>query len=93
MNEVKVIKLCTGEEVVAKVSESLDHIILKKPLMISQVPGAQQGQIGIGLLPWIMTAEADEVTIDRVNIIAILSAKSEVEKMFLEQSSGLTLLS
>ena len=93
INDVKVIKLCTGEEVIAKIiKETPETITLKSPLMISQVPGAQPGQIGVGLIPWIMTSINEEVEIATENIITTLPVKKEVEKMFLEQTTGLTLI-
>ena len=93
INDVKVIKVCTGEEVIAKIiKETPETITLKSPLMISQVPGAQPGQIGVGLIPWTMTSINEEVEIATKNIITTLPVKKEVEKMFLEQTTGLTLI-
>jgi hypothetical protein len=56
------------------------------------VPGAQPGQIGIGLMPWIMTSNDDVVEVSLNNVITILPVKKEIEKMFLEQTTGLTLI-
>ena len=52
MSNIKVIKLISGEEVIADIDESIDGlVILKKPLLIMMVPN-QNNQFGIGLAPF-----------------------------------------
>ena len=59
MSEVKVLKLTTGEEVIARVGQEVDNIILEKPMTMAPVPGQTPGQVGCAMVPWMMAAKGD----------------------------------
>ena len=71
MSNVKVIKLISGEEIIADIDESIDGlVILKKPLMIMMVPN-QNNQFGIGLAPFCPYAKDEVVPIRAGAIVTI----------------------
>ena len=68
VNDVKVLKLITGEEVLARISDDLSNgdglIILNKPMTLQAVPG-QGGQVGFALVPLFMSGKNENITIGR----------------------------
>ena len=91
-NDVKVLKLITGEEVIARVStESSDLLTLEKPMTFQAVPTNQQGQMGFALVPWLMTGKSEKITITTDHIIAQDDPKDQAEKNYLANVTGLTL--
>ena len=49
MSEVKVLKLTTGEEVIARVKQERDYMMLEKPMTMAPVPGQAAGQMGFAM--------------------------------------------
>jgi hypothetical protein len=91
-NDVKVLKLITGEEVIARIStESSNLIILDKPMILQMMPANQQGQVGFAIVPWLMAGNSERITISTEHILAEDVVKSEVEKNYLANVTGLTL--
>ena len=93
-NDVKVLKLITGEEVLARVSNDLSNgdglITLNKPMTLQAVPGQQPGQMGFALVPWLMSGKNEKITISIDHVMAQDEAKPEVEKHYLESVNTLT---
>jgi len=91
-NDVKVLKLITGEEVIAGIStESSNLLILDKPMILQMMPANQQGQVGFAIVPWLMAGNSERITISTEHILAEDVVKSEVEKNYLANVTGLTL--
>ena len=91
-NDVKVLKLITGEEVIARIStESSNLLILDKPMILQMMPANQQGQVGFARVPWLMAGNSERITISTEHILAEDVVKSEVEKNYLANVTGLTL--
>ena len=93
-NDVKVLKLITGEEVLARVSDDLSNgdglIILNKPMTLQPVPG-QAGQMGFALIPLFMSGKNENITISIDHVIEQDEPKDKSEKNYLESVTGLTL--
>ena len=93
-NDVKVLKLITGEEVLARVSNDLSNggglITLNKPMVLQAVPG-QNGQVGFALVPWFMSGKNESITISMDHVISQDDPKDKSEKNYLEAVTGLTL--
>ena len=93
--DVKILKLITGEEVMARVSNDLTDggglIILDNPMTLQAVPTNQQGQMGFALVPWLMTGKSEKITIATDHVIAQDDPKDQAEKNYLEKITGLTL--
>ena len=91
-NDVKVLKLITGEEVIARVSEEHNDLLtLEKPMTFQAVPTNQQGQMGFALVPWLMSGKSEKITISIDHIIAEDDPKGHAEKNYLAQVTGLSL--
>ena len=92
-NDVKVLKLITGEEVIARVSEERsDLITLEKPMTLQMLPpNTSTGQVGFAMVPWIKAAKNDKVTISIDHVLVTDEASDQTEKNYLQVITGLTL--
>ena len=92
-NDVKVLKLITGEEVLARVSNDLSNgeglVTLNKPMTLQPVPG-QAGQMGFALVPWFISGKNENITISIDHVIAQDEPKPVVEEYYLESVMGIT---
>ena len=95
IQDVKILKLITGEEVMARVSNDLTDggglIILDNPMTLQAVPTNQQGQMGFALVPWLMSGKSTKITISIDHVIAQDDPKDQAEKNYLANVTGLTL--
>ena len=92
-NDVKVLKLITGEEVIARVTEEKNNLLsLKKPMILKMLPPDRTtGQVGFALMPWMQAAKNEKVTISTDHVIAQDDPKDQAGKNYLENVTGLTL--
>ena len=93
-NNVKILKLITGEEVIARVTEekNVDLITLEKPMTLQMLPpNTSTGQVGFALVPWMKAAKNEKVTISTEHIIAEDEASEQTEKNYLQVVTGLSL--
>ena len=91
MSNVKVLKLTTGEEVIARVGQEGDNIIVEKPMTMAPVPGQTPGQMGFAMVPWMMAAKGDSIQISLSHIVCETDAKSEIENNYLASITGVSL--
>ena len=85
--ETVTIKLTTGEELIARFEEENNgDVITSKPVVLA--PGAQ----GIGMVPWIMSAEPDKVKINKVNILTYVTTQKEISDKYIEMTSSIKLV-
>ena len=91
MSEVKVLKLTTGEEVIARAKQNRDYMELEKPMTLAPVPGQAAGQMGFAMVPWMMAAKGDFIQISLSHIMVETEAKSDIEKNYLASITGLSL--
>ena len=94
-NDVKVLKLITGEEVITRVTEKENNyslITLEKPMTLQMIPPTTStGQVGFALVPWMKAAKNEKVTISTEHIIAEDEASEQTEKNYLQVVTGLSL--
>ena len=92
-NDVKVLKLITGEEVIARVIEEENNLItLEKPMTLQMLPpNTSTGQVGFALVPWIKAAKNDKTTISIEHILVTDEASDQTEKNYLQVITGLSL--
>ena len=92
-NDVKVLKLITGEEVIARVSEEHSNLLtLEKPMTLQMMPpNTSTGQVGFALVPWIKAAKNDKTTISEEHILAVDEASKQTETNYLQVITGLSL--
>ena len=94
-SDVKILKMITGEEVMARVSDDLTDggglITLDKPMTLQPVQTNQQGQMGFALVPWLMSGKSDKITISIEHVITQDDPNDKAEKNYLAQVTGLSL--
>ncbi len=90
-NDVKIFKLTTGEEIIARADQEQDKMILKNPMTLQPVPTQVQGAMGMALVPWIISAKGDFIEISLEHIVVEAEPKPDLEKNYLSQISGITL--
>ena len=92
-NDVKVLKLITGEEVIARVTEEKNNLIfLEKPMILQMLaPNTTTGQVGFALIPWMKAAKNEKISISTEHIIAEDEASEQTEKNYLQVVTGLSL--
>ena len=92
-NDVKVLKLITGEEVIARVSEENSNLLtLEKPMTLQMIPpNTSTGQVGFALVPWIKAAKNDKTTLSIEHVLVTDEASDQTEKNYLQVITGLTL--
>ena len=86
--EVITLKLTSGEEIIAKLTEETDaYYKLAKPMVIGM------GQQGPGLMPYLFTVHPDKEIKLRKSTVTVTEASDEsFAKQFLEQTSGIKLV-
>ena len=91
-NDVKVLKLITGEEVIARITEEENNLIsLKQPMTLQMLPPTSTGQVGIALVPWMKSAKNEKVTISTEHVLVTDEASDQSEKNYLQIVTGLSL--
>ena len=91
MSDVKVLKLTTGEEIIARVKQNRDYVELEKPMTLAPVPGQSAGQMGFAMVPWMMAAKGDNMQLSLTYIMIETEAKGDIEKNYLASITGLSL--
>ena len=92
-NDVKVLKLITGEEVIARITEEKNNLItLEKPMILQMLaPNTTTGQIGFAMVPWMKAAKNEKVIISTEHIIAEDEGSEQTNKNYLQLVTGLSL--
>ena len=91
-NDVKVLKLITGEEVIARVTEENNLITLEKPMTLQMIaPTTSTGQVGFAMVPWMKAAKNEKITISIEHILVEDEASEQTEKNYLQVVTGLSL--
>jgi len=93
-NDVKVLKLITGEEVIARTKEGENPYLvsLEKPMILQMLPpNTTTGQVGFAMIPWMKAAKNEKVLISTEHIIAEDEASEQTEKNYLQVVTGLSL--
>ena len=90
-SDVKILKMITGEEVMARISDSGGLITLDHPMMLQAIPQQTTGQMGVALIPWLMSGKSTKLTISEDHVIALDDPQDQAEKNYLAQVTGLSL--
>jgi hypothetical protein len=88
VGEVITLKLTSGEELVAKLTEETDaYYKLSKPMVIGM------GKQGPGLMPYLFTVSPDaDVRLAKITVTVAEPTEGEFAKQFLESTSGIKLV-
>ena len=92
-NDVKVLKLITGEEVIARVTKEENNLItLEKPMTLQMIaPTTSTGQVGFAMVPWMKAAKNNKATISIDHVLVTDEASDQTEKNYLQVVTGLSL--
>ena len=76
---IKIVKLLTGEEILAKVLPSSDHIvIMENPVRIVVMPNKIDPKTpNIGFAPWAEFSDDKTFTIDKSHVVVIMTPIKE----------------
>lgn len=66
---IKIVKLITGEELIADTAVDHNGITLKQPCAIQLMPGRAEGQTMMGLIPYASYTEDFQVTVSLDKVI------------------------
>lgn len=86
--DVITLKLTTGEEVIATYQND-DTASIEVTKCACLVPNQQ----GMGLAPWLMTADLDKqsVNINKSNVLVWLKTQEDLAKMYTQATTGIQL--
>ena len=89
VGEVCNFQISTGEEVMGEVINTDEQtVVLRKPVKL-----ATSSQ-GVGMIPATLLGDPDQsVTYQRSHIIGYMSTRSDIEKVYKEQTSGIAIAS
>jgi len=82
MSDTKLVKLISGEELIATVDEGTTTIDISEALAVipqPPQPGQKPDQMGFAFIPWgSLVAEGNKITIKREHVIYIAEATHEI---------------
>ena len=84
-NEVKVVKLVTGEEVIGKIVEEGDFLTMNKPVVLVHTPDGN----GYGMTRFVQLSEDDDVTISNNAVIAVCNVMSDIKDQYVTAFSNI----
>tara|TARA_B100000497_G_C7334882_1_gene221054 strand:+ start:165 stop:458 length:294 start_codon:yes stop_codon:yes gene_type:complete len=86
-NDIITIKLSTGEEIIAKYVEDTDaSLVVERATTMAANP-----QGGLGLVPWMMSAMPEKISLNRASVLAYAPTVKEIADKFVEATTGITL--
>lgn len=94
MAKVLTFKLITGEEIIGREVENISpnppYFTLDRVRTVGVQP-AGNGQMGIGLLPFAFSQQDGPIMITKSAVIAEFTCTAQLERIYLEQTSGIKL--
>lgn len=87
---LKIIKLVTGDDLLAEVTEnSIATVTFKNPVRIVVVPTKDPRSPSVGFAPWGEFSEDKEFTIDKYNILCIMAPIKEFVNQYNTMFGGI----
>jgi len=88
-NEVVSFKLGSGEEIIAKVkSHDDDTFELNKAVVLAMAPDGS----GIRLIPWLMSTNTDDISLNRCNILGYAITSSDIADQYTQSVSSIQIV-
>jgi len=87
MNKVKILRLTTGEDVIAKVGENDQGVSLNKPFVIIPQQSAPGQPIQLMMSLYNAFGKSDTVTLDKDKIVFMTDPKDEILKSYEQNTS------
>jgi hypothetical protein len=89
MNEIVVVKLCTGEIVIGRTYDTNPEY-LENVFMVNFAP-SHEGRVGIELVPYMYPFETVGCDIDIKHIIRKMPCPKELENAYIESTTGIVI--
>ena len=87
MNEVKILRLTTGEDVIAKVGENDQGVSLSKPFVIIPQQAAPGKPIQLMMSLYNAFGKNDTITLDKDKIVFMTDPKDDILKSYEQNTS------
>ena len=85
-------KLITGEEIIARIVNEEENLVILSHILQVQLTRGQDGNPAAMLAPWLfLQGDYQEVIVPKTAVLAAWSPPQEVEKNYLRQTSGIHL--
>lgn len=84
-NEVKVVKIVTGEEIIGKIVEEGEFLTIHKPVVLVHTPDGR----GYGMTPFVQLSADDEVTIPHTAVMAICNLQEDIKEQYVAAYSSI----
>ena len=86
--DVVTIKMMNGEEILGRFeSETDEELIVSRASVVAANPDGK-----MGLVPWLMSASPEKVSINKGTVVAYLPTVEEIAKVFTEATSSIQLV-
>ena len=86
-NDIITIKLTTGEELIAKfIEESETELVVERATTMAANP-----QGGLGLVPWMMSAMPEKISLNKSTVLAYTQTVKEIADKFVEATTNIQL--
>jgi hypothetical protein len=92
-NDIVTIKLLTGEEVVAKITDvTADGFVMHKPAIIN-IGTDKAGNVGLQMVPYFLLSAEPEVRIPIKNqhVITMVLAADQIKSNYIKSTTGISL--
>ena len=89
MSEVKILRLVTGEDVIAKISENDQGVSLNKPFVIIPTQSQPGKPVQLMMTLYSPYGKSDSVTIKSDKIISSVEPKEEILKSYQQNTSSI----
>ena len=89
MQDVKILRLVTGEDVIAKVGENDQGVSLNKAFVIIPTPSQPGKPVQLMMTLYAPYAKSDTVTIKSDKIISMVEPKEEILKSYQQNTSSI----
>lgn len=89
MDNVKIVKFTSGQEIIAKVTEDATSIVIESPLTVQ--PMRNGDSLQVGLLPFSWAGQSPSVSISKEHVLCILEPESGLATQYLAGLAGIAL--
>jgi hypothetical protein len=84
--DVVSIKLVNGDELIARLDEdNLMDVKVNRPLALTMAQG------GLGMMPWMLLGNDDNVTLKKEHILAMVISKKDAADQYTQGTTGIAL--
>lgn len=89
--DVVCLKMSNGDELVARKVSQFTASNVYSHVMQVFMQQTRDGQMGMGMMPYMHTAKGDVIHFNDSHIVAVCEVDSDIEKNYLQRTSGIAL--